>query len=181
GLVRVKGFDPVMQEAVELTPSLLVLSTGLVPSDSQDIQRIFRVNATADGFLKEANSKWRPVDSGKEGIFLCGLGRAPMKAGEAMDEGTAAAMRSLRILGRKTLPIPKVRAIVRHSLCSRCEACIPECPYEARYLDFESGRIMVDDASCQACGACASVCPNSSVYIGTFEEPGVMREIEDFL
>jgi heterodisulfide reductase subunit A-like polyferredoxin len=179
--VTVKGFDPVMQETVEFTPSLLVLSTGLVPSHSEDLEEVFRVNVTADGFLKEANSKWRPVDSGREGIFLCGLGRTPMKAGEAMDEGIAAAMRSLRILGRKTLPIPKVRAIVRHSLCSRCEACIPECPYGARYLDFESGRIMVDDASCQACGACASVCPNSSVYIGTFEEPGVMRIIGDFL
>lgn len=181
GTVTVKGFDPVMQEPVELTPDLLVLSTGLAPSDIGDLRAVIPVSVTADGFLKEANSKWRPVDSGKEGIFLCGLGRAPMKAGEAMDEGAAAAMRAMRILLRQTLPLPKVRAVVRHSLCSRCEACIAECPYGARYLDFESGRIMVDDTSCQGCGACASVCPNSSVYIGVFEEPRVMREIEEFL
>ncbi len=181
GTVTVKGFDPVMQEAVEFTPDLLVLSTGLAPSDTVDLRAVIPVSVTADGFLKEANSKWRPVDSGKEGIFLCGLGRAPMKAGEAMDEGAAAAMRALRILLRKTLPLPKVRAVVRHSLCSRCEACIPECPYGARYLDFESGRIMVDDTSCQGCGACASVCPNSSVYVGVFDEMKVMREIEGFL
>lgn len=179
--VRVQGFDPVMQETLTLEPDLLVLSTGLVPSDTRDVSTLLRLNTTQDGFLKEANSKWRPVDSGREGIFICGLARAPLRAQEAMDEGTSAAMRALRILSRSHFPSPQVTARVRHSLCSRCQACIPECPYQARYLDEESGRIMIDSASCQGCGACASLCPNSSILMGQYEEHGIMNSIECFL
>jgi heterodisulfide reductase subunit A len=181
GNVSVTGFDPVMQEEIKLEPMLLVLSTGLVPSNHQDLSRITHTNTTQDGFLKEANSKWRPVDSGREGIFVCGLARAPLRAFEAMDEGISAAVRALRILCKDSLPVSQITARVRHSLCSRCEACIPECPYQARYMDMESGRIMVDTASCQGCGACASLCPNSSILMGSFEEKGIMDSIELFL
>ncbi|MBU1171948.1 MAG: FAD-dependent oxidoreductase [Proteobacteria bacterium] len=179
--IHVTGFDPVLQEDVQLAPDLLVLSTGIVPTDNQIISKIFHINTTQDGFLKEANSKWRPVDSGREGIFVCGLARAPLGFQEAMDEGISAAMRALRILGRPFLETPQVTARVRHSLCSRCQACIPECPYQARYLDEENGKIMVDSVSCQGCGACASLCPNSSIMMGQFEEKGIMDSIEFFL
>lgn len=181
GALTVTAYDPVVQEDLTLNPGLLVLSTGLVPNAIGNLAQTIGLSTTFDGFLKEMNSKWRPVDSGREGIFLCGLGRAPLRGEEAMDEGIAAAMRSLRILAKPYLPVAQVTARVRHSLCTHCEACIPECPYQARYKDRETGKIMVDAAACQGCGACASVCPNSSILMGSYEEQGIMDSIESFL
>ncbi len=57
----VKFMDPVLQEEMELPADLVVLSTGVDPEESnQRLADAFRVSLTEDGFLAEADSKWRP-------------------------------------------------------------------------------------------------------------------------
>jgi heterodisulfide reductase subunit A len=174
----VEGFDSVLQETLSLQPDLLVLSTGISPhAVDVKIQGVL-LETTQDGFLKEADSKWRPVDSGREGVFICGLARNPVNAKEAMVEGEAAAQRALRILFQNRLGPQRIAARVRPSLCSLCELCIESCVYGARRFDPESHRIVVDPAACQGCGVCAAVCPNSATVIGDFEDNGIMDAIE---
>ena len=175
------GFDPLLREEVRLTPDLTVLSMGLIPNPNEDLIKVFGLEATRDGFLKEADYKWRPVDSSREGIYICGLGRAPMKADEAVREGRAAAVRAFRILARENLPVPSTTARVRPGLCSLCLACLEVCPYNARTFDYVKRIIEVDPAACQGCGACAAACPNSAAMVGNFEEGGLMAAIEAML
>ncbi|MGE5255454.1 MAG: FAD-dependent oxidoreductase [Hyphomicrobiales bacterium] len=178
GELVVSAYDPVLGEGVELKPDLLALAVGVVPAPSQVLARMLGVALTDDGFWKEADSKWRPVDSGREGVFLAGLGRAPARADEAMREGEAAALRALHLLAKTALVPQRVAARVRHAICSRCELCIEACPYAARYKDPETGAVMVDHASCQGCGGCAAVCPNSATVMGDFEDNGILDMIE---
>lgn len=174
-------FDPVLGETMSLTPDLLSLATGIVPSQDDNLADSLELKLTQDGFIKEVNSKWRPVDTGQEGVFVCGLARAPQRADEAMDEGRAAAVRALRILNHKEIASSENSAVVRHALCTRCGLCIEACYCDARYVDTKNGRIVVDPVSCQGCGSCAVVCPNSATVIGTFEDHAIMEEIETFL
>lgn len=174
-------FDPVLQEEITINADLVSLATGIKPDENSTISEMFSLNKTCDGFIKEADYKWRPLDTGKEGVFVCGLARRPVNAFEAMKEGAAAAMRAMRILNRITLDRQMTTAVVRHAICSRCELCIPSCPYGARSLDPASGRIEVDDTACQACGTCASVCPNNAVVISGYEDGGVMNRIESLV
>ncbi len=95
-----------------------------------------------------------------------------------MLEGEAAAQRALRIMARPVILPQRITAQVRHAICSLCEMCIQVCPYGARDIDPEEGRIMVDPAACQGCGACAAVCANSATVIGDFEDNGIMEAIE---
>jgi heterodisulfide reductase subunit A len=176
--LAVKGYDHVYDAQVSFKPDLVSLAVGVVPSPADDLARIFDVEITQDGFIKEADSKWRPVDTGKEGVFVCGLARAPAKAEEAMQEGEAAAQRALRILARPVLLPERITARIRYALCSLCEMCVQVCPYGARYIDLEEGQIRVDSAACQGCGVCASVCPNSATVMGDFEDSGIMDVIE---
>jgi heterodisulfide reductase subunit A len=176
--VVVEGFDPILQEPVRLDADRVVLATGLAPADHTTTCQVFGVTETRDGFLAEADAKWRPVDSGREGVFICGLARAPMNAEEAMQEGRAAAVRALRLLNRTELGAHLVAARVRRALCSKCEACIAACPYHARYLDTERQQVSVDVSACQGCGTCAAVCPNSATIVGGFEEAGILEAIE---
>jgi len=175
--ITVKCYDPVMNETLSINPDYLALSTGIVPDDTSSLAKIFRLNMTIDGFIKEADYKWRPVDTGHEGIFLCGLSRSPMKADEAVNEGKAAAVRALRILSQREIAASKISAIVRKALCTKCEICIEACPFDARYSG-ENGLIMVDPIACQGCGGCASVCPNSATVTGSFEDNTIMDQIE---
>ncbi|MCP4715517.1 MAG: 4Fe-4S dicluster domain-containing protein [Deltaproteobacteria bacterium] len=69
-------------------------------------------------------------------------------------------------------------ARVRHAICSLCEICIEACPYGARYIEPELGKVMVDQASCQGCGTCAAACPNSATVMAQIEETGIMNAIE---
>lgn len=174
----VKGFDPLLGAAVKLKPEWISLAVGVVPNPVKDIVKIFGIETTQDGFIKEADSKWRPVDTGQEGIFVCGLARAPARADEAMQEGEAAAQRALRILSKVEIMPQRLMAHVRHSICSACGLCIEVCPFNARYIDPVEGKIMVDIASCQGCGTCAVICPNSATLMVDFEDDGIMNVIE---
>ncbi|SKA73466.1 heterodisulfide reductase subunit A [Paucidesulfovibrio gracilis DSM 16080] len=174
----VTGRDPVLGRDVQVRADLLVLSSGVEPEETDELVEIFGVETNQDGFFQEAESKWRPVDFLKQGIYLCGLAHSPMDMGEAVASAQAAAQRALRILSAETIARETVVAQVRHSLCSLCQKCVAACPYGARQVDMEQGRIVVDEILCQGCGSCAAVCPNSATVLSGYHDGPVMALID---
>jgi heterodisulfide reductase subunit A len=168
GSVEVIVFEPILRQKVRIYADLVVLATGIVPKLPKDLAESFGARLDRDGFFEEAESKWRPVDSLKEGIFACGLAHSPRNITESIATAEAAAQRALRILSYKRMPAGKVVAEVRHSLCSLCERCIEACPYGARMVDPELEKVLVNAAMCQGCGSCATVCPNSASTLAGF-------------
>jgi len=179
GSVKVTTFEPIIGHNVQIDADLVVLATGIVPSLPKDLSVAFGTTMDMDGFFEEADSKWRPVDSLKEGIFACGLAHSPRNITESIATAEAASQRALRILAHERMPTGKVVADVRHSLCSLCELCIETCPYGARFLDLDLERIMVNAAMCQGCGSCATVCPNSASILAGFLDQQ-MFDVIDF-
>jgi heterodisulfide reductase subunit A len=162
GAVTVSVFEPIIGKNIEISTDLLVLATGVVPNLPADLAAAYGIDRDIDGFFQEAESKWRPVDALKEGVFACGLAHSPRSIAESIATAEAAAQRSLRLLYRKNLPAGKVLARVHHSLCSLCERCIEACPYGARMLDIDQQRVIVNPLMCQGCGSCATACPNKA-------------------
>lgn len=177
-VVQVYTYDPILERKVRIDADLLVLATGIVPNLKPDLASAFGATLDQDGFFQEAESKWRPVDSLKEGVFACGLAHSPRSVTEAITTAEAAAQRSLRILSQKYLPSGKLVATVHHSLCSLCERCIDVCPYTARTLDRESEKIIVNPVMCQGCGSCAAACPNSASVLEGFHEDQMLEIID---
>jgi heterodisulfide reductase subunit A len=165
GRPLVIAFDPILGRELAIPTDLLVLSTGMVASGQGDLARIFGVEVNQDGFFQEAESKWRPVDFLKEGIFMCGIAHSPRSVTEAVATAEAAAQRALRLLSSGAVSAGHTVAEVRHSLCALCEQCISACPYGARWRDEEEEQIVVDELMCQGCGTCATVCPNSAAVV----------------
>lgn len=176
--VQVRFHDPVLGEDVVFDADLASLAVGVEPNETAGLAGVFDLQRTRDGFLQEADVKWRPVDGPRQGLFLCGTARAPGNAREAVREGRAAAQRVLGLLGKGVLPASRLTARVRRNMCSACESCIPVCPYEARSLDQEERYVVVDPLRCQGCGACAVVCPNNATIVGDFEEKSMMEMME---
>lgn len=174
----VKIQDHILQRQLELEADTLVLASGIVPNDTEELSVIFQVQVDQDGFLQEAESKWRPVEFLRQGIFLCGLARAPGNMRETVASAKAAAQRALRLLGQERISGGTISAEIRHSLCSLCQTCISVCPYGARSVDWERQIIQVDEILCQGCGACASVCPNSAAVLRGFSDEQVLAEID---
>jgi heterodisulfide reductase subunit A len=144
----------------------------------EDLAGIFGVGLNRDGFYQEAESKWRPVDFIKEGVFMCGIAHSPRSLGESVATAEAAAQRALRILNNDRMASSSVVAMVRHSLCSLCERCIEACPYGARRLSDDGDMIEVDELMCQGCGSCAEVCPNSASVLRGYGDQQVFDIID---
>lgn len=178
GLPQISAIEPILGREIRMEPDLLVLATGIVPNDNKDLANLFGVGVNVDGFFQEADSKWRPVDFIKEGIFVCGIAHSPRSATESIATGEATAQRALRILNADRLAAGTVVAEVRHSLCSLCEQCITACPYGARRRDEEEDRIVVDELMCQGCGSCAMVCPNSASVLRGYRDQQMFEVID---
>ncbi len=162
GQITVSLTEPVLKMPVEISADLVVLATGIVPDFSDDLASLLGIPKDSHGFFQEAESKWRPLDAIKEGIFACGIVHSPRSATEAADTGRAAAQRAISLISKPAYLPDKTMAIVRHSLCSLCERCIETCPYGARMFNLDHTLIQINELMCQGCGACAAVCPNDA-------------------
>ena len=171
-------WEPILKRQLKIKADLVVLATGVVSNLPQDLAQSFGASVDQDGFFQEADSKWRPVDALKEGVFACGLTHSPRNIAETIATAEAAAERALRIISREYLPAGKVLAKVHQSLCSLCERCIDACPYGARSIDFDHEEVRINPVMCQGCGACAAACPNSASILEGFLEQQMFEMID---
>jgi heterodisulfide reductase subunit A len=181
GQISVTGRDFILGRDLVLKPDLLALSTGIVPTSQAGLAEAFGVEVDSDGFFHEAESKWRPVDFIKAGVFMCGIAHSPKSIQESIASAEAAAQRALGIIGNQQLASGKNVAEVRESFCSLCERCIDACPYGARWLDEEEEKIVVNVLTCQGCGSCAAVCPNSASVLRGFSDRRMLTVIDEAL
>lgn len=174
----ITALDPILGNEIRVHADILSLSSGVEPNDVDDLVEIFGVKTDSNGFFQEADSKWRPVDFLKQGVYMCGLAHSPRRMAETVASAKAAAQQSLRILSAGKVARETLVATVRPSLCSLCQACVAACPYGARTVDLENELIRVDEMLCQGCGACAAVCPNSATVIKGFHDGPMMAVID---
>jgi len=145
-----------------LQPDLLVLSTGIVPYDNEELARLLKVPLNQDGFFQEAHAKLRPLEFATDGVYVCGLAHSPMDLSEAIAQANGAAVRAVALLSKGYIEAPGIVAMVNERLCSGCGLCVAACPYDARTLDEERGVAEVMAALCQGCGACTVACPSGA-------------------
>jgi len=179
--IRVQGTDrlQVVSPEAKLDCDLLVLSTGVIPNrENQSLAELFELELTKDGFFKEAEVKFRPVDALREGIYLCGGAHSPRTWQEVIQQGEAAAQRALVLLEQERLLAPHVVSQVHERRCSGCGLCVEACSYGARIFDEEHMVAVVKEALCQGCGVCTSLCPNGAAFLQGYTEDQIMAMIE---
>ncbi|MFP4474980.1 MAG: response regulator [Desulfatibacillaceae bacterium] len=173
--------DPMLDRTLEIEADVVVLAAGVEPGTDGETAAAPGIGVDSDKFLRVADPKWRPVDSHRAGVFVCGAGAAPRSVADSVASAEAAAARALTVLGREYLWGRRGAATVRHSLCSLCERCVETCPTGARSVDEEEGRIVIDQAVCVGCGACVAVCPNKASILPGMPPGQMFAVIEEAL
>lgn len=92
--VRYENLDTgeIMEDEVEV----LVLSTGLIPSDrNQRLAKVLKIELDELGFFKEKEPLLAPLETNVEGIYLCGGATGPIDISESVVQASAASMKAI--------------------------------------------------------------------------------------
>ena len=168
--------DTLTRRILEKRFDLVVLSVGLVPSKGTlKIAELLKLPRSADGFIKEAHPKFRPVDTPVEGIFVAGTAQGPKDIPDTVAQASAAAARAMAIMNRGEYELSPIRAVVDEGRCDGCGECVARCPVEAISVD---GVAKINLALCKGCGACIGYCPRDALDLRLFSNAEIMAEIE---
>lgn len=165
--VKVKDVLTWNQE-MEMQVDMLVLVTGMMPSDAEGLISQMKLSVGADRFLQEVHPKLRPVEMATEGVFIAGAAQAPMDITETIAAGAAAAAKAAILLAEPEIPLEPFVAVVDEGKCNGCGLCPAECSYEGALVITETnGKTLaqVNPAICKGCGACVAVCPVRAINV----------------
>jgi len=168
----------VLGEEITLAPDQVVLSTGIEAGDNFALSQVCKAPLDGDGFFLEAHAKLRPLEFATDGIFLAGLAHSPKLLFEAVSQARGAAAKAATLLSKATIQAKGRTVAVAPRICSGCGLCVAVCPYEARFIDQDTGKAAVIEVLCQGCGACAAVCPNSATQHNGFESSQILAQID---
>jgi len=92
--VRYENLDTgeLMEDEVEV----LVLSTGLIPSNRNErLAKVLKIELNNLGFFKEEDPLLAPLETCVEGIYLCGGATGPIDISESVVQACAASMKAV--------------------------------------------------------------------------------------
>jgi len=179
GRLQVVAHDTLLGESIVISPSMVVLSTAVVPGNNEEISRLLKLTLNSDGFFQEAHVKLRPVDFATDGIFVCGLAHSPKPIDESLCQAHAAATRASIPLVRGYVTVEPIVSSVDPDKCFGCGICEYLCPYNSiEVVTTEIGdRARTISASCKGCGICASKCPRQAITMGKFTFEQILSQI----
>ena len=175
----VKFMEPILQKEMKLPADLVVLSTGVDSEESNlHLAEAFNIPVTEDWFFAEADSKWRPIEFQKVGIYVAGTAHSPMPLRSVLLQSEAAAQKAYTYLSGREVHTAAVTSLVKDALCVRCQRCLRICPFEARSYNEAEKCIEIDAAACQACGLCAVECQNNAAEVRGWSDKQLMAVID---
>jgi len=178
--LTIRAEETLLNRITEREYDMVVLSVGLVPAEGTDrLQRILNLPRSPDGFFQEVHPKLRPVDTARDGIFICGCAQGPKDIPDTVAQAKAAAASAAVLLTSGKVVVEPIVAFVDEELCEGCGLCVKTCPYAApRLVQTQLGsRARVEEALCHGCGTCVAACPRGAVTVRGYTEEQVRAEL----
>lgn len=177
--IEITVTDPSIDMEVQLSPDILVLSTGMQARETEELASMLRVPRHDSGFFIEAHAKLRPVDLPSEGLFMAGTAHGPKSSSEAIIQAQAAVARAVTLLSNDTLQMSGIVSTVDPTNCAVCLTCVRACPYGVPFIN-DQHTAEINPALCQGCGICVAECPAKTISIGRFEDRNIRAKIEAY-
>jgi len=170
-------------EEVAIPADLVVLVTGMVPRENDELVSVLKLPIGIDGFFNEIHPKLRPVETIVDGVYICGACQSPKNSAESVTSGLAAVTQSGAILKRGFAELDPMVAMVDTDACTWCDKCLEACPYAAIEQVDEDGKAVasVIRTACKGCGGCVPVCPTDAVDLQGYTDTQVKAMIDGLL
>ncbi|MBP6978484.1 MAG: hydrogenase iron-sulfur subunit [Lentimicrobiaceae bacterium] len=168
GLITVKAENTLFEEIITMDVDLVVLATGMVPSDSTELNLTYRQGKGLPelkyGF-PDSHFICFPYETRRTGIYAAGACRAPMDSASCMEDAAGAMLKAIQCIGatrRGEAVHPRSGDCTFPELymprCTDCKRCTEECPFGA-YDETTKGTPLPHPTRCRRCGICLGACP----------------------
>jgi heterodisulfide reductase subunit A len=168
--------DEAESQPVKLDADLVVLAAAQTPAlGSNDLYRRFGVQVDRYGYPIEGQPRlFRPTESLVNRVYAIGASAGPKVVQQAVEQGSAAAMRALPTLQKGRAEPPRYASRVNPDRCVKCRTCETICPHGAIRMTEEGA--VSDPAFCQACGMCAAACPLHAAELVNFTDQQILAQ-----
>jgi heterodisulfide reductase subunit A len=185
GQISIKIRDQLtMGMELEVQPDLLVLVTGMVPSEGYEkTAEIFKAPVGRDKFFNEVHPKLRPVETVIDGIFIAGACQGPKNITESVKSGMSAVSKSHALLCEEKIELDPTIAYIDPAKCTWCDLCAGICPFDAIKSEHHNGKQVatVVSSSCKGCGMCNPVCPEDAIDLIGYTNDEIEGMIESII
>jgi len=179
--MMVCGDDALMGRPVQIAADLVVLATGMDPSDGVvELAQTLNISYDTNRFLIEAHPKLRPVETQTSGIFLAGVAVGPRDIPDCVAHGSAAAVKVVGLLSQDTLTTDPMTSIVDPAKCVGCFMCEDVCPFSAIYRETtRDGRpvAIINETLCTGCGLCVASCRPGAIDLHGYTNQQLLAEV----
>ncbi len=191
---HVRIYDSLLNQYLESTPDLVVLSSAILPSDGvAELSETLGYALEEDGHVKELYGKLRRTETRRRGVVAVGAITRPQFVFEAVTDAQAAAL-----VLHNELQGGKIEKVARGAVldvddCVGCSLCAQQCPRgvplmieqtdaeeedEAQKILFKAA---IDTLNCHSCGVCQSLCPSGATQLNFLSNSQLWSEIETVL
>ncbi len=163
--LEISFFDLNLRKNLKIKVDLIVLSTAIIPLEgNKKLANMLGVPLDENGFFLEKHLKVRPVDTKRDGIFVCGLAHSPKYLRETIAQSLATASRASTVLSKKEMKVGIKICKVDEEKCIACLTCVRVCPSGVPKIN-EQGVSEINPFECKGCGICASACPAGAIDV----------------
>ncbi len=174
--------SPDIDADITIPVDLIVLSVGMVPAaDSARLSELFKVPRGPDKFFLERHSKFGPVETTVEGVFLCGCCQFPQDIGDSISQASAVASKVAALLSHDKITLAPITSTVIEEYCRGCGRCAEVCEFRAiELIEKEKGVFVaqVNEALCKGCGTCVAACPTGAIDLKHFMSEQIEAQLE---
>jgi heterodisulfide reductase subunit A len=170
-------------EELEIPVDLVVLVTGMVPRENEELVSMLKLPLGRDGFFNEIHPKLRPVETMVDGVLIAGACQGPRRSAESVASGLAAVTQSASVLKKGVAELDPLVATVDPDACTWCGKCVDACPYGAISMLSLNGREIatISETGCKGCGGCVPVCPEEAIDLLGYTNAQITAMIDGLL
>lgn len=179
--LKVRVQDILTQTDLTIEADKVVLSTPLIPHDTQKLGEMIKCARDQNGFFLEAHVKLRPVDFATDGIYLAGTCHGPKGISDSISQARGAAAHALIPLISGEVENEPLVSIVNPALCIACQKCEEACNFGAIGVNFDNS-ILVSQSNpllCKGCGDCSAACPTGAIIMRHFADEQIYPMIKE--
>ncbi len=179
-ILKITITDRTLNRRVSINADILSLAAAVIPAETEEISRLFKVTLNPDGFFKEAHVKLQPVEFATDGVYLCGMAHYPKFIQETINQSYGAAGRVLALLSNDIVTASGSVCEITEKRCMGCGACVDACTYGALELQDSRGgkKAVINPVLCKGCGLCNTKCPTAAISLKHFTDDELMNQID---